>query len=60
MRTHTLTETDLPHIAVIDSRTGAKIVTVKGYVAPGDLAMILLEFLESNRYPRTLCPLLLS
>ena len=54
MRTHALTETDLPHIAVIDSRTGAKIVTVKGFVAPGDLAMILLEYLESARCLRTL------
>ena len=60
MRTHTLTEADLPHIAVLDSRTGAKIVTIKGFVAPGDLSMILLEFLESNRYFLTIFPLLLS
>lgn len=30
MRTHNIQESDLPHIAVIDSRTGAKIVTMKG------------------------------
>ena len=36
MRTHTLSESDLPHIAVIDSRTGAKIVTVKGFLSPGE------------------------
>ena len=30
MRTHNIQEIDLPHIAVIDSRTGAKIVTMKG------------------------------
>jgi hypothetical protein len=30
MRTHSIEEDDLPHIAVIDSRTGAKIVTMKG------------------------------
>ena len=30
MRAHSVQETDLPHIAVIDSRTGAKIITMKG------------------------------
>ena len=30
MRAHHLEENDLPHMAVIDSRTGAKIVTMKG------------------------------
>ena len=30
MRAYSVEERDLPHIAVIDSRTGAKIVTMKG------------------------------
>jgi hypothetical protein len=56
MRTHSLTEADLPHIAVIDTRTGAKIVTVKGFLGPGDLAMALLEFLENNNFEGTKAP----
>jgi hypothetical protein len=49
-------ENDLPHIAVIDSRTGARILTVKGFLSPGDLAMALLEFLDSNSFDDTRAP----
>jgi hypothetical protein len=56
MRTHTVREEDLPHLAVIDSRTGAKIVTIKGFISPGDLAMTLLEFLEENSFDNPKAP----
>ena len=56
MRTHMIGENDLPHIAVIDSRTGARILTVKGFLSPGDLAMALLEFLDSNSFDDTRAP----
>ena len=56
MRTHAIGENDLPHIAVVDSRTGARIVTVKGFLSPGDLAMALLEFLDSNSFDDTRAP----
>jgi Thioredoxin-like len=56
MRTHAVTNTDLPHIAIIDSRTGARIITVKGFVGPDDLSMILLEFLEENDFDNPRAP----
>ena len=34
-------ERDLPHIAVIDSRTGAKIVTMKGQILREKWAMCI-------------------
>jgi hypothetical protein len=42
MRIHSVTVDDLPHIAVIDSRTGARIVTMKGFVSHDDLSMAML------------------
>jgi hypothetical protein len=42
MRMHGITDADLPHIAIIDSRTGARIVTMKGFVSQSELSMALL------------------
>ena len=42
MRMHGIAEADLPHIAIIDSRTGARIVTMKGFVSQSELSMALL------------------
>jgi Thioredoxin-like len=56
MRTHAVSDTDLPHIGIIDSRTGARIVTMTGFVGPDDLAMIMLEFLEENDFDNPRAP----
>jgi len=56
MQLHTLSETDLPHIAIIDSRTGARIVTIKGFMRPDDFTTVVMEFLEENSFDRMLAP----
>lgn len=38
----------LPHIAIIDPRTGTQLLKVVGYVEAQVLSMAIVEFLESN------------
>lgn len=44
---HILAE-DLPHIGIIDPRTGAKITTIRGYMDPRILTQTLFEFFDEN------------
>mmetsp|Transcript_11441 Transcript_11441/g.17197 ORF Transcript_11441/g.17197 Transcript_11441/m.17197 type:complete len:315 (+) Transcript_11441:2-946(+) len=48
MRMHSLSEDDLPHLGIIDPRTGAKLKTFTGFVTPEDLIIRLMEFSESH------------
>ena len=38
----------LPHIAILDPRTGTQLVKVVGYVEAQVLSMAIVEFLENN------------
>mmetsp|Transcript_702 Transcript_702/g.1211 ORF Transcript_702/g.1211 Transcript_702/m.1211 type:complete len:830 (-) Transcript_702:2695-5184(-) len=48
MQMHKLSEEDLPHIGIIDPRTGAKKLTLTGFIAPEELALKLVEFADRN------------
>ena len=48
MNTYGLSIADLPLICIIDPRTSAKTLTLKGFVTPDDLCVALVEFLEEN------------
>lgn len=50
MRLYRIAEEDLPSIYIIDPNTGAKLLTIKGYIDPLDLASRLIEFHEKNSY----------
>jgi hypothetical protein len=51
MSLYALDETaDLPHVAIVDTRTGARIVTMKGYIGPDQMIASLVEFLDENRF----------
>lgn len=51
MSLYALDETaDLPHVAILDTRTGASIVTMKGYVGADQMIAALVEFLDENRF----------
>lgn len=39
---------ELPHIGIIDPRTGSKISTIKGYMEPRILTQTLFEFFDEN------------
>jgi hypothetical protein len=56
MRTYQMSEADLPNISIIDSRTGARILTLKGFISHDDLSILLMEFLESNSVDGTDAP----
>lgn len=47
---------DLPHIAIVDPRTGAKVFNLKGFVDPGELCMNMMEFLEENNFANNKAP----
>lgn len=56
MSTYQMTEADLPNVSIIDSRTGARILTLKGFISPDDLSILLMEFLEANSVDGTDAP----
>lgn len=45
-----VSESELPHIAILDPRTGAKNTTMRGYVEPRLLTQSLFEFLDENSF----------
>eukprot|EP01034_Spumella_vulgaris_P021642 gene21642-27682_t len=48
MTMHKVTEDQLPHIAFIDPRTGAKKLTLTGQIETGDMAIRMVEFADSH------------
>ena len=48
MTLYHISDVDLPHIGIIDPRTGSKISTVKGYMDPRILTQTLFEFFDEN------------
>lgn len=56
MQRYHLTEEDLPHIAMVDPRTGSEIVRIRGFVEGGDLAMSMMEFIADNSLDGTEAP----
>jgi len=48
MNTYAIGTADLPMICIVDPRTSAKTLTLKGFVSPDDLCVALVEFLEEN------------
>eukprot|EP00752_Nemacystus_decipiens_P007316 g6547.t1 len=48
----------LPHMAILDPRTGAPLLKVIGFVEPEDLSMALVEFLENNSIDQVKAPAL--
>lgn len=48
MSMYNIRNEDLPNISVIDPRTGARVLVIKGFLKPEDLSAILMEFVESN------------
>lgn len=50
MRLHALKEEgdSLPHIAIVDARTGARVKTLVGFIGPTELCSVLMDFLQDN------------
>jgi hypothetical protein len=48
MDTYHLKEENLPYIGIMDARTGAANLTVKGFMPPEVLSMTLLDFISAN------------
>lgn len=40
----------LPHIAILDPRTGAKVVELQGYVHPEELISVIMDFLGAHSF----------
>ena len=56
MDMYKVSEGDLPHVAIIDSRTGAKLVNMKGFIEPDNMCISLVEFLDSNSFDKMKAP----
>jgi hypothetical protein len=50
MSLYQVSENDLPHIGIIDPRTGAKTSTIKGFMEPRILTQTLFEYFDENSF----------
>lgn len=56
MSLYHITAADLPHIGIIDPRTGSKTSTIKGYMEPRILTQTLFEYFDENSFEANKAP----